>query len=207
MTETAVAERSPTEALPELNQRMFVHEYIVDFDAQEAGIRCGYTHKTATAFAKKCLASKPVQEAIAYELEQRRKRLHITADRIVEEYAKVAFAEYGDYADWNAGTVVIKAKNQIPRSKRAAIQSITETATPQSTTMSLKLHDKLKALDALARFLGMNNDKTTVEHNVNVVDQIIAARERVIEARKQIPTVTDADASYVVNDAPENDDG
>src|SRR5215469_1569992 len=78
-------------------QSRFVEEYLVDLNGKQAAIRAGYSPKTAEVQASRLLRYAQVQAALKAAMEARSKRTQITADRVVTELAKLAFANLGDY--------------------------------------------------------------------------------------------------------------
>ena len=82
-------------------------------------------------------------------------RLGITPERVLEEYAHIAFADLGRIATWGAdGRLEIKPSSEVGRGDRAAISEIRR-AGPGERGVHIKLYDKKAALDAIARHLGM----------------------------------------------------
>ena len=83
---------------------------------------------------------------------ERAARLGITADRVLIEYARIAFADLRHIVDWGPGGVVIKPPDEISDGDAAAISEIAPGA---AGTYRIKFYDKKAALDAIARHLGM----------------------------------------------------
>lgn len=104
-------------------QRRFAEEYIVDLNATQAAIRAGYSPKTARSIGWRLLTNVDIQEAIQAGKAKQSKRTQITADRVLEEFASVAFKEAGDENDAH-----------------------------------LKYGNKLRALENLAKLLGMDRE-------------------------------------------------
>tara|TARA_R110002126_G_scaffold89252_2_gene213395 strand:- start:7893 stop:8282 length:390 start_codon:yes stop_codon:yes gene_type:complete len=79
----------------ELNERQktFCKEFIIDFNATRAAIKAGYKEKTARSIGSENLTKPNIQEYIAELTQARNKRVEVTADRVVQELAKFAFAE------------------------------------------------------------------------------------------------------------------
>ena len=80
-------------------QRRFVEEYIVDYNATQAAIRAGYSENTATVIGGENLRKPYLQAAIHEELEKQSKRTNVTADRIVQELAAMAFERGADWTE------------------------------------------------------------------------------------------------------------
>lgn len=154
-------------------QQRFVEEYMIDLNATQAAIRSGYSANTAMEQGYQLLQKTSVQEAIQKAMEARSKRTQITADRVLEEYAKIGFSNITDYLKVNdrqvetdTGTetyqvVEIFGTDGIEKEKLAAVSEIKQT----KEGIALKLHDKKGALDSIARHLGMFVDKQQVEHS------------------------------------------
>jgi hypothetical protein len=95
-------------------------------------------------------ASEPDRDEIA----ERAARLGITAERVLREYARIAFADLRRVADWGPDGLVLKTPEALTDADAAAISEIT-TAGAGSRQYRVKLYDKKAALDAIARHLGM----------------------------------------------------
>ncbi len=144
-------------------QARFVEEYIVDLNGKQAAIRAGYSPKTAEVQASRMLRYAQVQAALKAAMEARSKRTQITADRVVTELAKLAFANLGDYLPEQLEADPYKHLQGLDRGRRAALEEVQvehfverrgEDAR-QVRRIKFKVHDKNSALDSLARHLGM----------------------------------------------------
>lgn len=72
-------------------QQRFADEYLLDLNATQAAIRAGYSKKTAEQLGHQLLKKTSVMEAIAKGREKAQERTQITLDRVLAEYAKLAF--------------------------------------------------------------------------------------------------------------------
>ena len=81
--------------MPKLNERQeaFCQEFILDFNATRAAEASGYSPKTSRQMGSENLSKPYIQQRIAELTAKRAKRTEITADRVVQELAKFAFAE------------------------------------------------------------------------------------------------------------------
>ena len=68
-----------------MKQKVFVQEYIVDFNAAAAARRAGYSLKTAEVIANQLLNKTLVKSAIEKELKKRNWRTEITAEEIIKD--------------------------------------------------------------------------------------------------------------------------
>lgn len=74
-------------------QARFCEEYLVDCNGRQAAIRAGYSRKTANQIASQNLAKLNIQNRIREMQQEASKRLRISADRVLNEIAKVAFED------------------------------------------------------------------------------------------------------------------
>lgn len=75
---------------------------------------------------------------------------------MVQEYARFAFANIRDFVSFGPDGVAIRDMDDLTPDQVAAVGEVTETVTQTGKTVKFKLHDKLRALDALSRHLGMD---------------------------------------------------
>ncbi|MBA8838348.1 phage terminase small subunit [Ochrobactrum sp. RH2CCR150] len=86
-------------------QERFVAEYLIDLNATQAAIRAGYSEKTAQQQRSRLLLNVLVQEAIAKGREKTAAKLEITKERIVDELAKIAFADIRKAVRWGKSPI------------------------------------------------------------------------------------------------------
>lgn len=101
-------------------QERFVEEYLIDLNAKQAAIRAGYSVKSADKIGSQLLDKTRVLEEIEKKKAERSKRTGITADRVLQEYAKIAFANADDIIDFSSGRILSSASKE----DLAAIQSV-----------------------------------------------------------------------------------
>lgn len=71
-------------------QKMFVKEYMKDLNATQAAIRAGYSEDTAKQIGYENLTKPYIQEAIEKEMEERTKKVEISAEYVLSNLKKVA---------------------------------------------------------------------------------------------------------------------
>ena len=166
-------------------QQRFVEEYLVDLNATQAAIRAGYSAKNAGKIGFQLLEKTRIAEAISAGQRSRFKRLDIDADMVVQELAKVGFANAGDYFDWGPGGIKVRDKADLTPEQQAAVAEVSETTTKDGGTVRVKLHNKLDALEKLGRHLGMwKDDKSPVNVNVNLPGDESSFADRLRAQRK-----------------------
>jgi phage terminase small subunit len=150
-------------------QRQFVREYIVDFNATQAAARAGYSAKTAYERGSDLLKKPEIQKAVAAEIEARSDRTGITQDWVVQRLAELASADIADYMEWDDKSATFKPKEDLPPGATKSILSIKSSKNVDgSSRLEMKMTDKLKALEMLARHTGAFNDSVTVRGDINV---------------------------------------
>ena len=81
-------------------------------------------------------------------------RLGVTIDKVLQEYAWIAFADLRHIVEWDPEGFHLKASEPMSEADVAPIQEIVADASG-SRPYRVKLYDKKAALDAIARHLGM----------------------------------------------------
>jgi phage terminase small subunit len=104
--------------------------------------------------AKSGLSPEGAATADHDEIVARAARLGITADRVLQAYAHIAFADLRHIVEWTAEQgLIIKPLEKLNDDDVAAISEIVPGI--GSGHPRIKLYDKKAALDAIARHLGM----------------------------------------------------
>ena len=148
-------------------QAAFVAEYLIDLNATQAAIRAGYSERTAAVIGVENLRKPNIDAAIQEAQQKRAERTEITQDRVLQEYAKLAFLDPRRFYDSSGNLIDIP---NLPADVAAAISGMDIAVEKAGTDDSgapvfaqvrkIKLSDKKGALDSVARHLGMFNDKT-----------------------------------------------
>ena len=73
-------------------QKRFCEEYLIDLNATQAAVRAGYAPKTAYSQGQRLLKDVEIAETITKLKSAQSKRTGITADRVLEELAKLGFS-------------------------------------------------------------------------------------------------------------------
>jgi phage terminase small subunit len=74
---------------------VFVREYPIDRNVTRAAIAAGYAPRSASVTSCRLLRNAKVQATVAELTEERLERLEVTADTVLQELAKIAFANMG----------------------------------------------------------------------------------------------------------------
>lgn len=145
-------------------RKRFCELYDICNSAAEAAFQAGFaTDKTKARYAgRKLMRDENVRAYIAELREDWYERIGVTKERVLEELALVGFSDLADFAHWNASGVDFKDASQVPEDKRRAIRELKYQFSDGAGHVSIKLHDKISALEKMGKHLGLF--KETVEH-------------------------------------------
>lgn len=149
-------------------QRRFAEEYPKDLNATQAAIRAGYSEKTARSIGQENLTKPDIQAAIQEQLDERSRRTEITADRVLMEYARLAFSDMREFLEWGPSGVTWKDSEKLPPEAAACVAEVSETISEGGRTRRFKLHSKTSALHDVAKHVGMFPKDGAPPVNVNV---------------------------------------
>lgn len=169
-------------------QQIFVDEYLVDFNATRAykvAYKSCKKDETARVNGSKLLTNTNIQNYIDERIQDRKERIEVTQDMVIEELRKIAFANGSDYSKvvekeckrpvydesgkeigeepYSYKTVELILTDDLPDDKKAAISNIKET----KFGVSVETYDKVKALELLGKHLGIFKDKLEISAPVN----------------------------------------
>ncbi|MGB0697611.1 MAG: terminase small subunit [Rhodospirillaceae bacterium] len=148
-------------------QQRFVDEYLIDLNATKAAVRAGYSEASASSYGTRLRQTPEIAEAIATALAARAQRTEITQDQVVQELARLAFANMADYMRINEDGDPYLDLSQLNRDHAAAITEATVEDflsgrgkdAREVRRVKIKLADKRGPLVDLGKHLGMFRDK------------------------------------------------
>ena len=136
---------------------------MVDLNATQAAIRAGYSAKTAQEQGSQLLSKLMVQDAIAELVKARSERTQITADMVLTELARLAFANMWDFMRIGDDGDPYVDMSAITKEQTTALAEFTceefkdgrgEDAR-DVRRVKIRLHPKLPALVELGKHLGL----------------------------------------------------
>jgi phage terminase small subunit len=155
----------------------FVAEYLIDLNATQAAIRAGYSPKTAYSQGQRLLKDDEVRCALTKAKTDRADRLDITADRVLQEIAILAFfrPEYV-YNTLEGGELQMKTFEEMGqwsgaiaeiKEDRIIKEVLGDKTKPDSTMIlndkrTLKFHDKSGNLKTLCEHLGILKNQVPI---------------------------------------------
>jgi phage terminase small subunit len=147
----------------------FVAEYLIDLNATRAAERAGYSPKTAYSQGQRLLKNVEVQGAIQAAMDKRATKLEITADRVLQEIAKLAFFDPAAFFEDDGSLKRIQDLDAHTRMAIAGIEVVElfegsgEQKHAYGLLKKVKLADKGRNLERLGRHLKLFTDKS--EHS------------------------------------------
>lgn len=149
-------------------QKRFCDEYLIDLNATQAAIRAGYSVDSAQSIGSENLTKPQLRARIGKAIAAQSKRTGVTADRVVRELARVAFANSQDVVNYDDATI----KADASKDDTAAVASVRVKTIPtkdgDGVEREVRMHDKLKALELLGRRLGLFTDNVNLNGDVGV---------------------------------------
>ncbi|MGB0817837.1 MAG: terminase small subunit [Candidatus Puniceispirillaceae bacterium] len=117
-------------------------------------------YNSANASAARLLANVNIMDAVDRERKRRMESHEDLAQFVMAEWYKMAQADITQALNITGPIIMVRDMSEIPQHLRSCIQSIKTT----STGVEVKFYDKNKALESLAKALGMFIERT---QNVN----------------------------------------
>lgn len=149
-------------------QAQFVREYLIDLNATQAAIRCGYSERTAKQQGSRLLTVADVADAVQQGMDRRASKAGITAERVLNEIAKMAFFDPRKLFDDQGKPIHV---SQLDDDTAAAVAGLDVVQLGNqdvgyAEVLKVKLADKARSLEMLGRHLKLFTDK--VEHSGEV---------------------------------------
>jgi phage terminase small subunit len=147
-------------------QDLFIGEYLISFNAADAYRKAGYSHNRANEEACRMLARPNVQREVQRRYTAIKEGQGVTQARVVAEMAKVAFASMRNFVRIDEeGQPQIDLTDTPDDDLDALSEVSTETVIERDGVneirkTKIKLHDKLAALEKLARYTGVYDKET-----------------------------------------------
>jgi phage terminase small subunit len=138
-------------------QKVFILEYLKDFNGTQAAIRSGYSKKTSGQIAEENLKKPEIKAALNEKLDEILNDKQQIAVETIRETKKIANAKLTDYLEYDQDSVTVKPSDEIDSAALSSIEI-------DNGKVKIKLHDKMKALDLLAKYAELYRE---TEININ----------------------------------------
>ncbi|MFS8329535.1 terminase small subunit [Escherichia coli] len=169
----------------------YCQEYIKCPENQtQAAINAGYSPNTAAKFASQNMRDERVQKRIAELMEERNKRMRVSADYVLMRLVEIDQMDVIDILDDEGG---LKPISQWPKVWRTSLSAMDinrirmagkdDEDDIESTLQKIKWPDKVKNLELIGKHVDVNafKERLEVSGTVTIADRMAAARRRVKE--------------------------
>lgn len=161
-------------------QKAFIVEYVKDFNGTQAAIRAGYSENTANVIASQNLTKLNIREAIDNYFADK----VMSANEVLYHLTEVARGDIGDlithYGEPDLETASELGKTNLIQSiKTKTIVSGKDDSETHFT--ELKLYDRLRALDLLAKYHNLTNNSNVKIEETWRTELLDAIREDAID--------------------------
>lgn len=157
-------------------EKVFIAEYLIDRNGTRAAKAAGYT---ATNISFLLLKKEKIRKEIDKRIAAFAGKLEVDAERVLKEYAKVAFANPCDFLEMDENDKPrVKSLDELDSDQKAAISSFkVRYDSLGQPIVTLNFHDKLRGLEALSKHLGLfakdNAQKKPESIHIGVLNQLI----------------------------------
>ena len=135
--------------LPKKQQR-FVQQYLLDPNGKQAAIRA-----SAEVQASQLLRNPKVFAVVEAGEKRLAELVKVQQYEIVRELRKIAFSNMCMYLSWGPDGVKFTDSEALTPEQTACVAEVSEQITESSRHVKFKLHNKIDALNSLAKHLGM----------------------------------------------------
>ena len=135
-------------------EQLFCYHYTNHFNAMQAAMQSGYTQNKAAAKVQGCVMLK--RPHVKAEVERLKglltQDLYVGAQDVLQQYIKIAFADVGDYLEFDGYSVKFKNSQELDTSVLSEVKEGKE-------GIAIKLTDKMKALEKLELYFDLLPDQ------------------------------------------------
>ena len=165
----------------------YCQEYIKCPENQtQAAINAGYSHKTAGKFASKNMRDERVKKRIAELMEERNKRMRVSADYVLMRLVEIDQMDVLDILNDDGSLKPIREWPKIWRTTlsgfdlSSTIMNMNEDSI-ETILKKIKWPDKVKNLELIGKHVDVNafKERLEVSGTVTIADRMAKARDRV----------------------------
>lgn len=163
-------------------QQRFIAEYVACMNAAEAARKAGYSEKTANRIGARLLTNVVIRQKIDAQLAKGIEKAELTAERTLEELRRLAFSDIRQLFDADGN---LKRPGEWTNDAAAAVaglevvkRNLTSGDGQSDTVYKLKVWDKSRNLENLAKHFGLLLERVQHSGEVSLVERLQAARKR-----------------------------
>jgi len=140
-------------------RQRFIDEYCVDFNGTQAAIRAGYSANSANMQAARLLANDNIRKALDEKRLEIAESSKLKVSDVIDELKNIAFSDITQLLSFNNSKAKVKSSRRLSEDARKVIASVSQT----QNGLTIKMHDKVKALELLGRYLNIFTDRVEVD--------------------------------------------
>jgi len=171
-------------------QARFVSEYLQSLNATQAAVRAGYSPKTAEQQAWQLLQKPLVQQAIVQGKATQIEQADVSAVRVLQELRSLALVDARDFFDSAGNLKPIKDLSAAQGAALSSFEIIIKNAAAGDghldTIHKIKLWDKTRALEMLAKHFKLLTEVVQIE----ATDALLARLDKGRERAAKVPAST-----------------
>lgn len=168
---------------------LFVAQYLVSFDAKAAAIAAGYPAKNAAREGYRLLQKPHVAKALAEASAPKLAKAGLTAERTLEELRRVAFSNIKRLFDDKGNLIDAHLLTDEDAAAIAGIEIVKQNILPDDGKSDfvhkIKLWDKVRALETLAKHFQLLIEQLHVTGDAELIALLQSARHRTDKAEKK----------------------
>lgn len=157
-------------------QQRFVAEYLVDLNATQAAIRCGYSKRTAEVQGCRLLRNADIRKAVATQTAAQLAKVGITAERVKERIAVLAFQDVREFFDGAGNLIPVKQLSDAAAYRVGSFEIIKKNAAAGDgiidTVHKIKTVDAIKNLEMLAKHFGLLEEKVVHSGGITITHEL-----------------------------------
>lgn len=151
-------------------QFKFVEAYLRDLNVHDAVREAGYSEKDLAATGRQLISEPKILNQITRRAAEIRSRTEVSKERVIKELATIAFSNPQEFFDAEGN---LRDITSMPESIARCISSIEIDAKEGeagtvTTTAKIKMWDKVKGLELLARHLLLISNSKPVEQHLHL---------------------------------------
>jgi len=137
-------------------EEIFIHELIKEFNYKKAYLAAYGENGNWRLDAYQVFKRPHVLKRFKYLLQCKLDRCSLSSSKVLRELSRVAFFNIKNVCSWDEnGHLRILSSDQISEDDACAISSVTWTKFAGKEKVTIRLHDKIKALEMLAKYFKM----------------------------------------------------
>lgn len=196
-------------------QQAFCRNYLVNYNGTQSAIKAGYSPDSARTTASRMLANENIKEFLNLLKLQQQDRLEVSADKVVKEFAKIAFQDPRDiFEEGPDGNLKMKSFEDMEYPEVISEVVIEELKDREGETYGylkkIKTSDKLAALNGLAKHYALYTTNVDITSGGKPIESIPQKVVKVVINHRQagdaLNPIVKVDSSVKELTGPEADE-